>query len=60
MLINQETLLTIRQQLRICHEKASELLFVSDPYIQMVMSEEFDEHLDDLMDIIEGDYLHDA
>ena len=58
MLIDQETLLTIRQQLRICYEKASELLFVSDPYIQMVMSEEFDEHLDDLMDIKEGDYMH--
>lgn len=55
MLINQEELLTIRNQLRICHEKASELLFISDPYIQTVMAEEFDEHLDELMDLVEGD-----
>ena len=55
MLINQEQLLMIRNQLRICHEKASELIFVSDPYIQMVMAEEFDEHLDDLMDLVEGE-----
>ena len=58
MLINQELLLTIRKQLRVCYEKSSELLFVSDPYIQMVMSEAFDEELDDLMDIIEGDNMY--
>ena len=55
MLINLEELLAMRNQLRICYEKASELLYVADPYMQMVMAEAFDEHLDDLMDIIEGD-----
>lgn len=56
MLSNHEELLAIRRQLRECHEKASELIYISDPYIQSVMSEDLDYSLDKLMDLIEGEY----
>ena len=56
MLSNIEELLTIRRYLNICHEKASELISITDPYVHYVLAEEFDEHLDHLMDLIEGDY----
>jgi len=55
MLNNHEELLNIRRHLRDCHEKASELIYISDPYIQSVMSEDLDYALDQLMDAIEGD-----
>lgn len=56
MLSNHEELLAIRRHLRDCHEKASELIYISDPYIQSVMSEDLDFALDQLMDLIEGDF----
>ena len=56
MLSNHEELLNIRRQLRECYEKSSELIYISDPYIQSVMSEDLDYSLDKLMDLIEGDY----
>ena len=56
MLSNHEELLAIRRHLRDCYEKAIELIYISDPYIQSVMSEDLDFALDQLMDLIEGDF----